>query len=243
MTSTSVRSTFFIWLAILAISAYALACGALLETGEFGFASIEEAAKLLYYAAAMLGFEPPPVDEAKTQNPLFVAARITTILLAVFAAFGIIAQLFRPVADIIVRTRMWFERVVLQRRPVVVFGLGWIGGPIATDARRSGRPVYGVNLDEESPRVLEARRSGALVVVGDATDDETQKLVPLPKADHIFVATGDDARNVEIAGELLQASAKWPKRRRPRFCFVHLSDPGFAEVLAYHDLWGATAIP
>lgn len=204
--------------------------------------SVAAVSELVYDSAAVLSLE----GKEGITHPAFVAARFLAVAFAFFAAVGLVLELYRPASDLWLAFRFTLARL-RGKRAAVLFGLGWIGGPLAAQLRGAGRPVYGIAKDEASPRVDEARRSSALVIIGDATDRATRARTGIKHASEAFIATGDDARNVEIAGDLLlqahEGKLGWRSRRNPLRCYVHVGDPAFSETLSRHDLWAPRTAP
>lgn len=208
-----------------------------------GLGSIEGWVERLTEAVGVLVFSlPDGVDDA---SEAIVGARLAALLGGALTGLGAVLELFPSVRDGYKRIKFWILRSwPLRRRPAVVIGLGWVGGPLAAELRQAGRPVVGVALDESSPRVAEARRAGVLVVLGDASDDITRNRFGLGSAREVFIATGDDARNVEIAGDLLGDAeagrfglATDPPRLR---AYVHVNDPGLRATISRECLFETT---
>ncbi len=238
--TSSTRSAWILSVAIgFAGLALALACGGLLSTPSYGFVpSVPGGIRLLFDVAAILGFEQP--DGLTDPHWLWSAARLATVLfagLAAIASVDIVFQLYQPLSDL--RRRLAFGLARLRgRKPAVLLGLGWVGGPLVAQLRRQGRPVFAVALEEADSWVREARHLGALVILGDATEPRILRQARVHAATEVFVATGHNARNVEVAGALLEASRGWRRRSRRKVrCYVHVGDPTFAETLARQEIW------
>ncbi|HET9983619.1 MAG TPA: NAD-binding protein [Longimicrobiales bacterium] len=215
---------------------------------------------LIFQTAATLWLgqpQPPPTDLA------FTWARILAVLFALSAGVGILLELYRPASDAALRTLFWWSRAVRPSRPpAVVIGLGSVGGPLARELRRKGRPVYAIEPEEGGARAAEARRAGALVLRGDGMDPGVRRRAALRHASEVFVATGDDERNVQIAAAVLGELEAPGARRRPGrgggggrgaagsgpeaavratggrrpCCYVHAADPTLASTLRGHEL-------
>jgi voltage-gated potassium channel Kch len=243
---------------------FSLLCGtAALGLATWGLLRVNpyvDLSLLLYEAAALLTFEPPrdPADESPHWALFW--ARTMVLLFALFGVVGILLELYRPFSDLALRFRFWAARALLLQEQAVVIGLGWVGGQLAKELRQKGRPVVGTALDEDSLAAVEARRRATLVIIGDSTDPLTRERSGLRHASEVFIATGDDARNVEIAGNLL-ADARAPRRRwllgrwldrllhgeeeprigfrnaeNPLRCYVHIGDPALLTTLRRHGL-------
>jgi len=225
-----------LWVAVsMAVIAYGFAFYGLWDTGEYSD-NVLTFLKLVYHAAGVLAFEEP--EAADQAHWVYDLARPFALMFGLLAATGVVLEVFRPVRDRILKT--FFEIAQSFRPSTVVVGLGWIGAPLVTRLRALRRPVVAVALDDEAPPVDEARRRGTLVLIGDVTDAAMQARVPFEDASEVFLATGDDSRNVEIAGALLEASREWSRSRSrgPLRCYVHLESAEREQALARHGLWG-----
>ena len=80
-------------------------------------------------------------DAAPTASGWLDGARL-------FALLGGLATVLGVAYEISPGVRAWFRRVALRGRmePVVVIGLGWVGGALAAEVRREHRAVYALAL-------------------------------------------------------------------------------------------------
>ena len=194
-------------------------------------ATWSDAARIAFETAGLLVLQSPP---RLPGHWTFAVARVSAVMFAFLGTLGVLLELHRPASDRWIRLTSWFARVVRQKRPAIVIGLGRVGGPLAKALRLQGRPVYAIALDDTTAPAAEARTLGTLVMLGDARDDRLRHRLPLDGAPEIFIATGDDARNNEIAGELLvDAASRGSSGLR---CFIHSADPTFAATLSTHHL-------
>ena len=157
---------------------------------------IPDLASRVFAAAGTLAFQLPSDAPASVW---LTVARIAATLAGVTAVFGILLEVSPRARD--GARRMWFRT---RPSPAVVVGLGRVGMQLMRDLRKDGRPVYAVEVDARNPRVDEAREAGALVVIGDVTTEATRESLPLNRTAEVFVVTGDDVRNLEVAGVLLE---------------------------------------
>ncbi|MEN0061083.1 MAG: NAD-binding protein [Myxococcota bacterium] len=215
-----------------AVATVAIAAYALWHTPSFGMSlTVEGFARLAFYSVAVLAFEQP--DGLADPYFLWAWARMGAAAFSVSTGLAVAVELEGLLRITLMRAMMELR----GRPPAILLGLGWIGAPISSTLRSAGRPVFAIATDEQSPLVAEARRMGILMVIGDATDPRTRDRVPLARAREVFVATGDDALNVELAGNLLEASQKWRRRGDALRCYVHITDPKFAETLGWQQIW------
>jgi hypothetical protein len=192
---------------------------------------VRDAAQIAFEASGLLVLQSPQDLPA---HWTFTVARAGAVMFAFLGTLGVLLELYRPASDGWIRLTSWFARVVLKKRPAIVIGLGRVGGPIAKALRLQGRPVYAIALDDSTAPAAEARALGTLVLTGDAREDRLRHRLPLDGSPEIFIATGNDARNNEIAGELLVDAAE--RGGRGLRCFIHSSDPMLAATLESHRL-------
>ncbi len=122
---------------------------------------------------------------------------------------------------------------------VVIVGLSPIGLHLARGYRALTRDRNGVDLetarlviiegDRENPHIPKLRDAGAIVLIGNAADEELLELARARKARRVFAVTGNNGVNLEIAGTLLDGA----RRTRPgAVCHIHLSDRDLADAIA-----------
>jgi voltage-gated potassium channel Kch len=82
---------------------------------------------------------------------------------------------------------------------VVVCGLGQLGGELCSDLVEAGKRVVGIEVDDDLPAVVTARRRNVPVIIGDMTLPETLTEANVQKAAWVVVCSGDDLANIETA--------------------------------------------
>jgi hypothetical protein len=196
---------------------------------------------LLFDAIAFLGFEPP--EEAIHVNADDWRLDLARGLVALFALFGIAGlflEFYGPARDGARRIIFRLERMFRGRDPAIVVGLGSVGSPLARELRFARRPVYAIATYPSERGTEEARSAGVLVMEGEESVDLLREDTDIAHATEVFITTGDDVRNIEVAGDLLQAVSEGRIARSPRVgaleVYVHASDPGFAASFASHRL-------
>jgi voltage-gated potassium channel Kch len=85
------------------------------------------------------------------------------------------------------------------KRHIVVLGLSDKSSEFAQELLAEGRSVVVVDSASDHPGLPAARRSGALVVVGDAAIEQTQRLARVERSHRVVISTGDDGRNLRTA--------------------------------------------
>jgi Trk K+ transport system NAD-binding subunit len=123
-------------------------------------------------------------------------------VLLLFTAAGLLAAVYALFTDTLVSLRL--SRVLggVPRRlrdHVIVCGLGAVGLRIAERLSTSGVPVAAVELRDDGPLILSARRQGIAAVIGDARFPSTLREVHCDRAQAVVLATRDDLTNLEAA--------------------------------------------
>lgn len=81
----------------------------------------------------------------------------------------------------------------------VVCGMGQLGGTICEGLRLAGKEVVGVEVDDDLPAVVTARRHGTPVVIGDMTQTDALAEANVARATCVIVCSGHDLFNLEAA--------------------------------------------
>ena len=113
---------------------------------------------------------------------------LTTVCFALFTNLLVSRQ---------IEVQLGHRLVTRQSGHVVVVGLGSIGLRVVERLRALGHGVVVVESDESSRYLTQLRSAGVPVVVGDATQPDTLRVVNLAEARAIAVTTSDDLVNLE----------------------------------------------
>ena len=135
---------------------------------------------------------PLPIGVARFTAPLAL------VMASVVAVIALVGQTVRHSA-----------RLRRIKQHVVVLGLSDNSTEFTNALLEQGHPVVVVEVDGEHPGLPAMRRSGALLVVGDASREATQRLAHVERSSRVVVSTGDDGRNLrsaETAARLLEDS-------------------------------------
>ncbi len=124
-------------------------------------------------------------------------------------------------------------RLHLQRRHVVVCGLGERGIRLVRSLRDAGYRVVAVELDPGNRAIPEVRRRGALVVVGDARTAGVLRRARVQHAEYVVALTGADDANAEVA---IRAGELAPDHGSALTCLAHVRDPGLCALLRSREL-------
>jgi len=87
---------------------------------------------------------------------------------------------------------------VIPSRHVIVCGLGYLGPEIVRYYKDSIRVVV-IENDPHNKEIETCKDNGAIVVIGDATNENTLKKAGIQKARDIFIVAGKDSTNAKIA--------------------------------------------
>lgn len=134
-------------------------------------------------------------------RPLGAAGRVHTILLIVFGV-GTVAttlsvlfeQLFRRQLKIIMEKHGMQRTIATLSGHTIVCGFGRMGRMIATNLQKAGKPV--VVIERVSQTADKIEQLGFLVVLGNASDEETLSKAGIAKAASLVATLGSDADNL-----------------------------------------------
>ncbi|MCX6646674.1 MAG: NAD-binding protein [bacterium] len=84
---------------------------------------------------------------------------------------------------------------------IIICGMGQLGCTLCLELTKLGEMVVGIDLDEDQPGVVTARRGRIPVVIGDMTLQETLTEANVQKARCVVVCSGDDLANIETSIE------------------------------------------
>ncbi len=170
-------------------------------------------------------------DGEHPSNPMLMAARLSAVALLLVVSGAAIARFWRSIRKL--------PKQMLQSDHVVICGLGKVGLQILDDQMaRKPQPDVVVIEPNASNRWLEyARRKGAEVIVADATQGSSLQLANADRAAQVFVVTGEDGANLEVAAELadLVTASRRPGSTRPEVAlYVHIADIDLAVTIQPH---------
>ncbi len=125
-------------------------------------------------------------------------------------------------------------RLRAVRDHLVVAGLGRKGWLLVQGLLRRGEQVVVIEADGSTSELDAVRRSGALVVIGDARSPQTQRRAGVARARQLVTLTGADATNVEVAeaGRGLGRATRTGTLRG----VMHLEDPELSLLVCGQEL-------
>jgi hypothetical protein len=127
------------------------------------------------------------------------------------------------------QVRLWF----LQDH-VIICGLGRKGFRLANQFLQSGNRVVVIEIDDDNEWIANIRSAGAVVIQGDAVDQELLRKTKLNRARNLIGVVGDDGVNAEIA-----VSAENISRNRKEgilTCIIHIFDDQLWRLLRQKEL-------
>jgi len=152
------------------------------------------------------------IEPGPKNLPLCVAmfvAPLVTVFFGVMALIGIYREQFQ------ILWMRWY-----YNRHTVICGIGRNGLQLIKDLARKRR-VVAMDEDEENDLVVFARDYGAVVMIGDATDQKSLAKARVDRAAELFALCGTDLPNLVIAA---RAAALAERRSVPLEAHIHISD-------------------
>jgi hypothetical protein len=142
----------------------------------------------------------PPVD------PVLQAARILAPLITGYAVVQAVVVLFRDNLKLV--------RIgVFARGHVVLAGLGSTGSRLVRALDDADHRLVAIERDRSNPGVAACRDRGISVLIGDARDELLLGRSRLDRADHLFIACGDDRIDMDVAAAATRLVAEGPRKR------------------------------
>jgi hypothetical protein len=158
-----------------------------------------------YFALSLFtlgGSFEPPVD------PVLQAARILAPLITGYAVVQAVVVLFRDNLKLV--------RIgVLARGHVVLAGLGSTGSRLVRALDDADHRLVVIERDRSNPSVAACRDRGISVLIGDARDELLLGRSRLGRADHLFIACGDDRVDMDVAAAATGLVAEASRKRPP----------------------------
>lgn len=122
----------------------------------------------------------------------------------------------------ILQEQVQLFRMRFLRDHVIICGLGQKGLLLAQGFRSRGEPVVVVDADAGDPLLGACRKAGAIVLSGNASDDEVLRQARVHRARYLFAFYEDDRANAEIAMRVRELVTR--QRTTPLTCYIHIFD-------------------
>lgn len=111
---------------------------------------------------------------------------------------------------------------LIPSRHVVICGLGYLGPEIVRYFQDSMRVVV-IECDPNNKDIETCKDNGAIVIIGDATNENILRKAGIQKAKDIFIVAGDDSTNAKIAFACKKLLDE--KEGKIVQCHLHLLNP------------------
>ncbi|MBN2246142.1 MAG: NAD-binding protein [Candidatus Aminicenantes bacterium] len=117
---------------------------------------------------------------------------------------------------------------------VIICGLGRKGLLLAEGFINEGNQVVVIELDEGNDLISRCREKGAIVMIGDAADEDLLKQSGIKQASYIISVCGDDKTNAKVAVKSRALVEK--NRNRILNCIIHIINPRLFRLLLEREL-------
>jgi hypothetical protein len=143
-----------------------------------------------------------------------------------YTAFLAFTTIFIQQTD---RVRLWF----LQDH-IIICGLGRKGFRLANQFLQRGDRVVVIEIDDDNEWIPNIRSAGAVVIQGDAKDEELLMKTRLNQASCLIGVVGDDGVNAEIAVNADRISRN--RKDGTLTCIIHIFDDQLWRLLRQKEL-------
>ena len=124
----------------------------------------------------------------------FGGIAVTWYLFSVITAFVLETNLNHTY-----RRRRMEQRIARMNGHYIVCGIGRVGGYVADELRRTGRPFVAIEMDAARINAHQERNRHDIAILGDASDNEVLEKAGVRRAAGVFAVTGDDSRNLVVS--------------------------------------------
>jgi len=223
------------WLAMLGAATAAAVLGYIGLTKHFTAHGQTRSPLDILYLILCLFF----VDSGEVSGPVPWQLGAARLLAAVVPAWAIITA-----AVLVFHDQLQIFRLQLRRGHVVVCGLGRRGLQLVHDFRKRGSYVVAIDKAEQQDAIRIARELGALVLVGNATDEVLLAKARVAHAGQVVAISGDDGANVEVAMHAYQLVRRHGTSHRGVVrCLVQIADLELCNLFRRHRVFADTGDP
>jgi voltage-gated potassium channel len=134
-------------------------------------------------------------------HPLTESGRIFTIFVILFGVGTLLYTLGAGVEFMIeghfsrtIRRYLMDNRIAALHGHAIICGFGRVGSQVAEDFAAARRPFVVIDADENNVQLCVAHHY--LVILGDATNDDTLREAGIQRARDVLIATDNDAHNI-----------------------------------------------
>ena len=165
----------------------------------------------------------------KVAAPLTLeVARLAVPLVTGYVGLKVLLAIFREQFAIV--------RLTVFPHRVVVCGLGERGFIIARSQRERGERVVVIEKNINNELIEPCRRTGAVVLLGDATDPEVLGKARVGQARNVVSVCSDDRINAEVAVQARELALG--RKSGALMCIVHVVDPQLCTLLKTYEIGG-----
>ena len=153
-------------------------------------------------------------------------ARLLSPAIAAFAALKALAMLFRD--------QLQQFRIKFIKNHVIICSLGRKGLLLAQEFIAAGHRVVVIEMDEGNALIPQCREKGAVVIIGNYTDDDVLNKARVKRAKYLISVDDDDGINTEVAVKCRQLvkDSKSPVLT----CIVHIVNHRLCRLLREREL-------
>lgn len=137
----------------------------------------------------------------------------------------------------IFRSELQGFRLSRSRGHIVICGAGAKASALIRDYGLARQRM--VIIDKSPPEDLQdvPGQANVFAIRGDATHRDTLKQARAERAERVFITTGDDSTNIEIAAALIRHCKSSRSRKGRVACHVHLVDHQTGELFRRHEIF------
>ena len=143
---------------------------------------------LLYYTIQLFALQSGALVPV---NSIFL--EVARFLAPLISFYVIVSVIF-----ILIQQFRLFLFNVIPSRHVIICGLGYLGPEIVRYYQDTTRVIV-IESDPHNKEIETCKDNGAIVIIGDATNENVLRKAGIQKAKDIFIVAGKDATNAKIA--------------------------------------------
>jgi len=166
---------------------------------------------LIYYTLQLFTLQ------SGAQVPVNIFLEIARFLAPLISFYVIVSVIF-----ILIQQFRLFLFNIIPSRHIIVCGLGYLGPEIVRYYQDRTRVVV-IESDPGNREIETCKDSGAIVIIGDATNENILKKAGIQKARDIFVVAGKDSTNAKIASSCKKVLDE--KKGSEVQCHIHFFNP------------------
>jgi len=163
---------------------------------------------------------------ASTLNWKLELARFLSPAIAAYAAISAFTLIFRE--------QIQLFKVRFLKDHIIICGLSNKGLLLSQALRDNKYKVVIIERDEGNDLCAQCREKGAVILTGDATDQEMLCKAGIKKAKYLISVCGNDGINTEVAVDA--RSLVRNQKKRALTCIAHIVDPQLCHLLREREI-------